>query len=176
MELVGLLKTLISNFREISFDAKIFSSNAQMRAGISRLLLFLLLILPAVVNSDQCTTNSFTRPTTARLPNSAITITGYTGSGGAVIIPSTTLAAGHRHRGRGFPADIRHNQRLDPRQCHQHRRVGAFYFCSTLGGVRLVSALSVLEIMLSNPALAWATSRWAVAHRTATPRSISSPA
>ena len=79
MALVGLLKTLISNFCEISFDAKIFSASIQMRAGISWLLLFLLLILPA---SGQA---QFLYATN----NGTITITGYTGSGGAVIIPST---------------------------------------------------------------------------------------
>ena len=79
MKRVEASETLISNFCEISFDAKIFSASIQTRAGISWLLLFLLLILPA---SGQA---QFLYATN----NGTITITGYTGSGGAVTIPST---------------------------------------------------------------------------------------
>ena len=76
--------------------------------------LLLLLALPAAVQAQ------FTYTTN----NGAITITGYTGPGGAVTIPSTINGLPVTSIGdQAFVFGIGLDQRHDPQQRHQHREL-----------------------------------------------------
>ena len=77
-------ETPVPNFCGILFDAKVLSHKFPVQVGILQLLsLLLLTTAPGVVQAQSATSFIYTTN------NGAITITGYTGSGGAVAIPST---------------------------------------------------------------------------------------
>jgi hypothetical protein len=110
-------ETLISAVRTTPSDAGNLFHEPRLRVGISWLLLALLLTaLPAVVQAQ------FTFVTN----NGTISITGYTGSGGAVTIPDTT---------NGYPvASV---------------GTGAFSNCASVTSVTMGTNLTNMETMRS---------------------------